>query len=169
MSQAGRSDVSQAKRMHGSINAARMPQVKRMSVQRAIRERVCKRVCVRPQYVFVYGHFGSSVMEPPSKIARRTAKLSELGRASHVTASALSSILKDSSSQDLPEAFSTFSIQKARQQIAFQATDFGPIIQDIPTFDADGKDIGLVIIHPFAFLQAACKESCEFKSVLVNV
>eukprot|EP00959_Pyramimonas_sp_CCMP1952_P311256 6514017-Pyramimonas_sp.AAC.1 len=53
---------------------------------------------------------------------RKKGKLSELGRESHVTQSGLSKLLKQLHSEDLPDAFSRYSIKVDREKIAFQPT-----------------------------------------------
>eukprot|EP00959_Pyramimonas_sp_CCMP1952_P426976 8942554-Pyramimonas_sp.AAC.1 len=106
---------------------------------------------------------------PPTK----KLKLSDLGRRSHVTGAALSDILRDLQEHDLPEAYSTFSIRKARQDIVYQHTDFGPVIQPLQVHGVSDKSYidaaGLWIQHPWAFLQAACKSSEHFRSLFVDM
>eukprot|EP00959_Pyramimonas_sp_CCMP1952_P389113 8152909-Pyramimonas_sp.AAC.1 len=99
---------------------------------------------------------------------RQRLRLTDLGREARVTASGLSHILAEIRDAELPTAFSTFSIRKARQDIAFQSTDFGPILQKIPAFDCDGNDLEIWVQNPWAFLQAAARESEPFRQVLID-
>eukprot|EP00959_Pyramimonas_sp_CCMP1952_P230401 4816892-Pyramimonas_sp.AAC.1 len=102
--------------------------------------------------------------EPP----RRKARLTELGRESHVTQNALSKLLKQLHDEDLPDAFSRKAISSDKQRIAFQQTSFGASTQKVTVSDKHGNPVEIWYQHPFAFLECACKTSADFKQLFID-
>eukprot|EP00959_Pyramimonas_sp_CCMP1952_P114427 2392546-Pyramimonas_sp.AAC.1 len=99
-------------------------------------------------------------------------KLAHLGRDAHVSASGLEHLLKQLRDDGglLPAAFSSSSQRRARQSIAYQSTTFGSLIQrrSAPSKKLNAPPVELYFQRPFAFLEAACQVSEEFRSALVR-
>eukprot|EP00959_Pyramimonas_sp_CCMP1952_P287111 6004271-Pyramimonas_sp.AAC.1 len=103
--------------------------------------------------------------EPRSK----KAKLAHLGRNAHITASGMKHLLDQLREEDgLPIACSKDSVRRARQEIVFQETSFGPLLQSVSVVDKHGKSLDLHIHHPFGFLEAASRASILYRDLLVR-
>ena len=85
----------------------------------------------------------------------KRARLAQLGRNAHVSASGLEHILRQIREDGgvIPTAFSTSTQRRARQAIAFQSTTFGSLIQrrSAPSATDGEPDVELFFQRPFAF------------------
>ena len=93
-------------------------------------------------------------------------KLAHLGRDSYISSSALSKLLHELSTQELPDAYSTFTIGAAIKQVVYQETSFGPLVQDFEIPVPGQEPVRVYIQHPLGFLEVASKTSAEFKDLL---
>eukprot|EP00959_Pyramimonas_sp_CCMP1952_P463390 9484848-Pyramimonas_sp.AAC.1 len=105
-------------------------------------------------------------MEPRTKRAR----LLDLGKKSHITGTALATLLRQLAEEEIPEHFSRKTQQRQKEAIVFQETSFGRLLQcekiDGETDAGRPCQINLWVQHPFAFLEVAAKRSISFARFL---
>eukprot|EP00959_Pyramimonas_sp_CCMP1952_P230166 4812122-Pyramimonas_sp.AAC.1 len=108
---------------------------------------------------------------PPKRVSScaRAAALTDFGRSSHVTCSGIAALLKLVKSDGLPDAFSPATQARHRQRIAFQDTDWGPLLQKVELPATDGGVVDVWVQHPLGFWQVAADENQCFKEFLTRV
>ena len=84
-----------------------------------------------------------------------------------MTAAALAHILRDVRDHGIPDAFSTSTQRRHRQNIVYTNTAFGPLIQNVIVTTKSGKRLTLPVQHPLAMLVVAANESEAF-AVLIH-
>ena len=94
----------------------------------------------------------------------RATKLRKLNRfrrnLPHVSALALSAILRSVEEEGLPELTDRDSLRAARNLENLEPTRFGPVLQQVKLVNADGTETAVPIAHPFALLSHAV-ETCQ--------
>ncbi len=100
-------------------------------------------------------------MEPKPKKAR--ASVLDFGRCSHVSASALSNVLKMVDEMQLPEHYSPSYIARERKKIAYQGTSFGRLNQEVTI-----SGVKFFVQHPLGVLEAASRTCSRFRDFLVR-
>eukprot|EP00959_Pyramimonas_sp_CCMP1952_P256624 5361002-Pyramimonas_sp.AAC.1 len=58
-------------------------------------------------------------------------RVSDMGRESHITGTALAKLLRSLADADIPESFSRSTQQREREAEAFQMTTYGPLLQKL--------------------------------------
>ena len=116
-------------------------------------------------------HFGSSICATKPHIRRnmsfnpKRSRTTQFGRVSHLSAAALSNVLREIRELGMPEHSSTATIMRERQRIVNQDTPFGTVLQTVSARAAHSERmIDVHIQHPYAFLWAACKMHATFRS-----
>eukprot|EP00959_Pyramimonas_sp_CCMP1952_P161948 3386094-Pyramimonas_sp.AAC.1 len=109
-------------------------------------------------------------MTAASDRPQKKLRLVDLGRYSHITSSALCSLLKQLRDHPIPEHFSTTTQRRHRQQVAFQNTSHGPLLQTKYYDGANKKGVpmqlDITFQHPFGWIDAACKESPSYAGLV---
>ena len=99
----------------------------------------------------------------------RRAKLAALHSTSHVTANALSQVLRRIHEIGLPDASSRRTIARARQDIAFEETEFGPILQPMKLLTKTGGELTVWVQHPLALLSKLLGSDACVASLLMRM
>jgi hypothetical protein len=103
-----------------------------------------------------------TMAEPPNKRAR----LTDLGRDSHLTNSALAAVLRQVRDDGMPEAFSETTQRRHRRQVAETSTIFGPILQTVSVKGTSRQSLQIHVQHPLAMLAATVEKSTRFRELL---
>lgn len=110
-----------------------------------------------------------TTMDHASKAQALTALNSFRRAHPHVTASALSAILKTVRQSEPPELYSRKDIMLASKTVTEQATPYGPMLVPIKILNNKGETQEIPALNPFAFLDVAARQSGAFSDQLKQV
>lgn len=79
-------------------------------------------------------------------------KLTDFGRDSHVTARGLSKVLQQVKEHGLPDAIGVSSIARQRQEVVYEKTEYGALLQPLELSNKDGSTCTIMVQHPLALL-----------------
>jgi hypothetical protein len=96
-------------------------------------------------------------------------KLSEFGRASHVTARGLSGVLRYIQEHGMPDALSRTSVARHRQGDVYVETEYGPLVQPLQLSMNDGTEKTVWMQHPMALLARMLTFDCELTTLLLTM
>lgn len=102
-------------------------------------------------------------MERPAKLRRLNAFRRSMP---HVTASALSAILKAAAADELPALASRRDIREATQAVMSDVTPYGTIARELTLRTTEGGEMTTVVAHPLAFLWRAARYNVAFAEFL---
>ena len=114
------------------------------------------------------GHLCVLIASMASSAPTKKPRLSDFGRSSHVTASALSRLLQEVRDRGLPDSCSRSSIQRDRQRILNEPTPFGSLLSSVTTRTTKGEDLVIPIQNPYAMLHVALMRSPALNRYLLS-
>ena len=97
----------------------------------------------------------------------KRAKLNEYISGSKTTARGMEKVLRRIKEIGLPDSTSRHSIARARQDVVYNATEFGPLIQPMKLTKKAGGEITVFVQHPLALLSAIFHAGYALAEVLL--
>ena len=84
----------------------------------------------------------------------------------HVTASALTSILREVAENGVPEFHRREQMQEATQSLMDEITPHGRMLHEVTFVKHDGSELSTLVVNPFAFMYQAYRSDGGFQAML---
>ena len=126
-------------------------------------------------YNSIRSHFGSISIAPAIMAKRKAESLStrtkherlcELGKESFVSQSGLSKLMTSIRDSGLPESFSRSSQYRARKDMCYTMTPYGPLLHKVELKQRSKPNVVVGFQNPMAFMSYSCEHSDMFARIM---